>query len=96
MSGPHEWLEIELVGGPHDGVEMALSKPLDTLVMPVPFSPDLATVGYGAVSEYWLEASVPRTVTYHRCVISDVTHRWRYVFGSHTDVCRTWPVDVLS
>lgn len=81
-------VEVELVGGPCDGKVMCLSSQLPEwlrvpVAVPYPaFDPvDPTTPLYRSFEE----------LVYHRCVISDVTHRWRYVLGAH-DACRTWPV----
>jgi hypothetical protein len=82
--------EAELVGEPCDGKVMCLpSQPPGWLRVPVAvpnaaFEPvDPTTPMYRSFEE----------LTYHRCVISDATHRWRYVLGAH-DACRTWPVQL--
>lgn len=72
-----EPLGIELVGGPFDGRLLAVQEQVEVLRLPV-------------VS--LTEPSRFSTLTYHRCVISEQTKLWRYVFGSHHTTCNTWPV----
>lgn len=80
-----EPLEIELVGGPHDGRLMAVSGQVEVLRIPtVPANP--------LVVSWAAEAPPFQALAYHRCVISEQTKRWRYVFGSHHTTCNTWLV----
>jgi hypothetical protein len=83
------WSEAVLVGGPHDGMEMAISKVPHRLWMP-DLPPNPLTASHGEVAEYW-DSFPSGILTYHRCGV-DGARRWRYVFGDHGPICAPWLV----
>ena len=66
------------------GIEL-VGGPFDGRLLAVQEQPDVLRLPVVSLAGF-------STLTYHRCVISEQTKRWRYAFGSHHTTCNTWPV----
>jgi hypothetical protein len=76
---------VELIGGERDGTtfEIPDAASMPSLVVPLPSRPVWIGIGQlaGVLGPYPVVAELP-TARYRRTVISEDTHRWRYVLDA--------------
>lgn len=75
---------VELIGGPRDGETFTIGDAGSMPALVVPLPPDERTISItafaGLLGPYPVTSVEIRTARYRRHAISDVTHRWRYVY----------------
>lgn len=77
---------VELIGGPRDGQTFTVSEAglLPQLVVPIPTDERTISITSfaGLLGPYPVAGIEIRTCRYRREAISDITHRWRYVYDA--------------